>query len=59
MAKRKKRFDCVKMKTAIQEQLIREYELRKDEFETVFDYIIASAKEKKWCQETLRKSAAR
>ena len=32
MAKKNKKFDCVEMKNAIQQQLRQEYERRKNEF---------------------------
>jgi hypothetical protein len=41
MAKRRKAFDCVKMKNRIQAQRWAEYESRKGEFESYLDFINA------------------
>ena len=38
-----KTFDCVAMKNRIQEQLMEEYESRKDEFASYAEFIVATA----------------
>ena len=45
MAKTNKKFDCVEMKNAIQQQLRQEYERRKSEFTSYVDFINSTANE--------------
>lgn len=43
--KKEKTFDCVEMKRKAQEKLRTEYEARKDEFDSYFDFLEAKADE--------------
>jgi hypothetical protein len=45
MAKTNKKFDCVEMKNAIQQQLRQEYERRKSEFASYVDFINSTVNE--------------
>ena len=45
MATRTKTFDCVEMKRQAQRKLRAEYESRKDEFDTYYDFLAAKADE--------------
>ena len=38
-----KTFDCIEMKRNLQKSLLDEYEKRKDEFASYYDFIIAKA----------------
>ena len=49
--KKKKTFDCVEMKNRIQEELRKEYEARKAEFDSYADFINATAGESKEIKE--------
>jgi len=50
MATKTKTFDCVELKRKAQQQLRAEYERRKAEFETYFDFLDAKARESDWVQ---------
>ena len=43
MVRTNKKFDCVEMKNAIQQQLRQEYERRKNEFASYADFINSTA----------------
>jgi hypothetical protein len=43
MARTNKKFDCVEMKNAVQQQLRQEYEQRKSEFASYVDFINSTA----------------
>jgi len=45
MTKTNKKFDCVEMKNAIQQQLRQEYERRKNEFASYVDFVNATVNE--------------
>ena len=45
MTRTNKKFDCVEMKNAIQQQLRQEYEQRKSEFASYVDFINSTANE--------------
>jgi hypothetical protein len=45
MTKTNKKFDCVEMKNAIQQQLRQEYERRKNEFASYVDFINSTVNE--------------
>ena len=46
--KKKKEFDCVEMKNKIQQELLEEYEMRKDEFDSYFDFLDYKSATSKW-----------
>ena len=46
-----KSFDCVEFKRQSQEQLMAEYEKRKDEFGSYIDFIKAKTFEDKWASQ--------
>ena len=50
MATKTKTFDCVEFKRQAQRKLRAEYEARKDEFDSWYDFIDAKAKESEWVQ---------
>ena len=50
MATKAKTFDCVEFKRQAQRKLRAEYEARKDEFDSYFDFLDAKAKESEWVQ---------
>ena len=45
MAKTNKKFDCVEMKNAIQQQLRQEFERRKNEFASYVDFVNSAVNE--------------
>ena len=45
MTRTNKKFDCVEMKNAIQQQLRQEYERRKNEFASYVDFINSTVNE--------------
>ena len=48
MSKKHKKFDCVEMKRKNQEHLFREYEKRRDEFDSYLSFMHAKAEESEW-----------
>ncbi len=50
MAMKAKTFDCVEMKRNAQKALQKEYEARKDEFSSYWDFLAAKADESEWVQ---------
>ena len=50
MATKTKTFDCVEFKRQAQRKLRAEYEARKSEFGSWYDFIDAKAKESEWVQ---------
>jgi len=48
MNKEHKNFDCVEMKRQNQENLLREYEERRNEFDSYWAFIHAKAEESEW-----------
>ena len=48
MNKEHKNFDCVEMKRQNQENLLREYEERRNEFDSYLAFIHAKAEESEW-----------
>lgn len=46
-----KKFDCVEMKNRIQEELLQEYDRRKDEFASYADFISKTLRESPWARE--------
>ena len=48
MATKTKTFDCVEMKHKAQRKLRAEYESRKDEFSSYFEFLEGKAQESKW-----------
>lgn len=55
MATKTKTFDCVKMKRQCQRKLQKEYEARKDEFGSYYDFLEAKANESEWIRRIRRK----
>ncbi len=51
MATRTKTFDCVEMKRQAQKKLRDEYESRKAEFDSYYDFLDAKAEESEWVQQ--------
>ena len=51
MTTRSKPFDCVEMKHKAQRKLRAEYESRKNEFSSYFEFLDAKAAESKWQRE--------
>ena len=51
MTTRTKPFDCVAMKHKAQQKLRAEYESRKSEFSSYFEFLDAKAAESKWQRE--------
>jgi len=58
LAKRPKKFDCVKMKEEIQKKILAEYEARKGEFSSFVDFINAKANESPWVRKMRRRVKA-
>lgn len=54
MTTKKKTFDCVDMKDAIQRNLMEDYRARKNEFSSYVDYIRASLDENEWSRKQLQ-----
>ena len=54
---KKKTFDCVEMKNRIQRELRKEYEDRKDEFNSYVDFINATAEESEEIREFFERIA--
>ena len=52
-----KTFDCVEMKRHIQEKLRAEYESRKKEFPSYFDFLQAKALESPWVRKVRQRFA--
>ncbi len=50
MAGRQKTFDCVAFKRQAQRKLREEYETRRDEFDSYWDFLDAKAQESEWVQ---------
>ena len=50
MATKAKTFDCVEMKRQCQRKLQEEYEARKEEFDSYFDFLKAKANESPWVE---------
>lgn len=48
MRTKTKTFDCVEFKRHAQRRLLAEYEERKGEFESYYDYLDAKAEESAW-----------
>ena len=48
MATKTKTFDCVEMKRQCQKKLQEEYEARRGEFGSYFDFLEAKANESEW-----------
>lgn len=48
MTSKTKTFDCVAVKREAQRKLQEEYEARKGEFDSFFDFIDAKARESEW-----------
>lgn len=59
MATKTKTFDCVEMKRRAQRKLQEEYEARKDEFGSYYDFLAAKADESPWVQRMRKKFATR
>ena len=55
MASKTKTFDCVDMKNRIQAEIMAEYNARKDEFDSYFDFLEAKANESEWIQRIRKK----
>ena len=58
MRAKTKTFDCVEMKNRIQASIWAEYEARKDEFPTFFDFVRHRLKQSEWAQQVLKKFGA-
>lgn len=58
MRKKSKRFDCVEMKRKAQEALRAEFESRKDEFESYFDFLEWKADQSTVAKKVRQKIAA-
>ena len=48
MAKKTKSFDCVQMKRQAQERLMKEYEARKSEFPSYWQFLESMGKKSPW-----------
>ena len=59
MATRAKTFDCVEMKRQCQRKLQKEYEARKHEFDSYYDFLAAKANESEWVQRVRKKIGPR
>jgi len=46
-----KRFDCVEFKRRSQRRLMKEYEMRKDEFASYVDFLKAKVGENEWSRD--------
>jgi len=55
MTTRAKTFDCVEFKRQAQRKLLAEYEERKGEFDTYYDFLDAKAQASAWVQRIERK----
>ena len=55
MGTKTKTFDCVEMKRRCQEKLREEYESRKDEFDSYYDFLEAKANESDWVHRTRKR----
>ena len=55
MGTRTKTFDCVEFKRQAQQRLRKEYEARKDEFESFVDFINNTADESEWVRRMRKK----
>ena len=51
MAPEPKTFDCVKMKRDAQKALRKEYDSRKEEFSSYWDFLKAKADESEWVRQ--------
>jgi hypothetical protein len=58
MAKKRKAFECVKMKHDIQAKIMAEYEARKGEFSSFVDFINTRANESPWTRKMRRRAKA-
>ncbi len=50
-----KKYDCVEFKREAQRKLLNEYEKRKDEFDSYFDFIERKATESEWIRNVEKK----
>ena len=55
MATGTKTFDCVEFKRQAQKRLGEEYERRREEFDTYYDFLNAKAEESEWVRRTEQK----
>jgi len=55
MATKTKTFDCVEMKRKCQRELHEEYEARKSEFSSYYDFLEAKANESEWIRQVREK----
>lgn len=55
MVTKTKTFDCVEMKRLCQRKLQEEYEARKDEFASYYDFLETKANESEWVQRIRKK----
>ena len=55
MTTKAKTFDCVAFKREVQEKLRLEYEARKGEFNSFFDFLDAKVQESEWARRMMQK----
>ena len=56
MARKSKTFDCVEMKWEAQSKLMAEYEARKNEFASYWEFLQSKSRESAWQTALLKKS---
>ena len=59
MKTKPKAFDCVEFKRRVQRELLAEYEKRKGEFASYYDFLDAKAQESSWVRRMEKKFRAR